>query len=266
MPPAETGTGAPRELLISGNWKMNHNHYEAIQFVQKLAAILRASPLPPGREVSLHPTFTSLRSVQTAVETDSVPVALGAQNCHHEDHGAFTGEISAEMLAKLGVRYVIVGHSERRAYCGETDELVRLKLDAVLRHQMTPVLCVGETLPEREAGDATTKVLAQLEVALEGRSGDVTGGLVVAYEPIWAIGTGRVASTGDAQEMASWVRQAVARFAGAEAASRVRVQYGGSVTQDNAAPLLACPDVDGLLVGGASLDAVGFSAIARARA
>jgi triosephosphate isomerase len=255
-----------RRQLVSGNWKMNHNHYEAIQFVQKLAAILRASPLPDGRETSLHPSFTSLRSVQTAVESDGVPVALGAQTCHFEDSGAFTGEVSAEMLAKLGVRYVLVGHSERRAYFGETDQIVRAKLDAILRHQMTPILCVGETLQEREAGLATTKVVGQLEVALSGRPAPVVGGLVVAYEPIWAIGTGRVASTGDAQEMAAGVRGAVMNLVGAEAAAAVRVQYGGSVTSDNAAAMLGCPDVDGLLVGGASLDAVGFSAIAHAGA
>jgi len=245
---------------------MNLNHYEAIQFVQKLAAIFRASPVPEGREASLHPTFTSLRSVQTAVESDAVPVVLGAQTCHFADSGAFTGEVSAEMLAKLGVRYVIVGHSERRAHFGETDEIVRAKLDAVLRHRMTPILCVGETLPEREAGLATTKVVGQLESALSGRPGHVAGGLVIAYEPIWAIGTGRVASTGDAQEMAACVRGAVKSLAGAEAAGAVRVQYGGSVTGDNAAAMLHCSDVDGLLVGGASLDAVSFSAIVRAGA
>ncbi len=257
---------ARRELLISGNWKMNHNHYEAIQFVQKLAAILRASPLPDGRVASLHPTFTSLRSVQTAVESDSVPVALGAQTCHMEDRGAFTGEVSAEMLAKLGVRFVLVGHSERRAHSGETDEIVRQKLDAILRHGMTPILCVGETLAERQAGDAVGKVVGQLEWALEGRPADVVGGLVVAYEPIWAIGTGEVATPGDAQEMAACVRAAVERLGGQQAAAAVRVQYGGSVTPDNAGSLLACPDVDGLLVGGASLDPISYSAIAHAGA
>jgi triosephosphate isomerase len=172
--------------------------------------------------------------------------------------------VSAEMLTKLGVRYVIAGHSERRAQCGETDEIVRAKLDAILRHHMTPILCVGETLPEREAGHALTKVVRQLEAALDGRSGPVTGGLVIAYEPIWAIGTGKVASTGDAQEMAACIRDAVKGLAGAEAAATVRVQYGGSVTGENAAAMLACSDVDGLLVGGASLDAVGFSAIVHA--
>ncbi|MGO8876770.1 MAG: triose-phosphate isomerase [Acidimicrobiales bacterium] len=265
MTPADDRGALPREVLISGNWKMHHNHYESIQFVQKLAAILRVSPVPAGRVASLHPTFTSLRSVQAAVESDAVPVALGAQTCHSEDRGPFTGEVSAEMLAKLGVRYVIVGHSERRA-CGETDEIVRAKLDAVLRHEMTPILCVGETLSERQGNGAATKVVGQLEAALGGRPGAVVGRLVVAYEPIWAIGTGQVASTGDAQEMAACVRGAVERLAGSEAAAAVRVQYGGSVTADNAGAMLACPDVDGLLVGGASLDAVGFSAILHAGA
>jgi triosephosphate isomerase len=221
MTTAERGLAAAREQIISANWKMNYNHYEAIQFVQKLAAIFRAAPVPEGRVATLHPTFTSLRSVQTAVESDAVPVALGAQTCHAEDRGAFTGEVSAEMLAKLNVRYVIAGHSERRAYCGETDEIVRAKVDAILRHQMTPILCVGETLAERQAGEATTRVVTQLEATLGGRPGSVVG---------------------------------------------VRVQYGGSVTADNAAAMLACADVDGLLVGGASLDAAGFSAIVHAGA
>ena len=266
MATGEQGLAAPREQIISANWKMNYNHYEAIQFVQKLAAIFRAAPVPEGRVASLHPTFTSLRSVQTALESDAVPVALGAQTCHAEDRGAFTGEVSAEMLAKLNVRYVIAGHSERRAYCGETDEIVRGKLDAILRHQMTPILCVGETLAERQAGEARTKVVTQLEATLDGRPGSVVAGMVIAYEPIWAIGTGEVASTGDAEEMAACVRGAVERLAGAEAGARVRVQYGGSVTADNAAVMLACADVDGLLVGGASLDAAGFSAIVHAGA
>ncbi|HKH88168.1 MAG TPA: triose-phosphate isomerase [Acidimicrobiales bacterium] len=263
---AATASAAAREVLISGNWKMHHNHYEAIQVVQKLAAILRAHPVPSGRVASLHPPFTSLRSVQTAVESDSVPVVLGAQTCHALDRGAFTGEVSAEMLAKLGVSYVIAGHSERRAYCGETDEIVRAKVDAIVRHEMTPIVCVGETLPERETSQATTKVVAQLQAALAGRAGEEVGLFVVAYEPIWAIGTGRVASTGDAQEMAACIRAEVGRLAGAEAAAAVRVQYGGSATLDNAAAMLACDDVDGLLVGGASLDAVSFSEIVHAGA
>ena len=253
-----------RPLLISGNWKMHHNHYEAIQVVQKLAALFRASPVPAGREASVHPPFTSIRSVQTAIDSDAVPLALGAQDCHPEDRGAFTGEVSAEMLAKLGVRYVIVGHSERRRDAGESDELVRAKVDAVLRNQMTPILCVGESLEEREAGLAEDKVRRQLEAALGRREPEVVAALVVAYEPIWAIGTGRTASTSDAQDMAAHMRSETRRLAG-DAADAIRLQYGGSVTPENAAELVGCPDVDGLLVGGASLDADRFSQIVLAR-
>lgn len=255
-----------RRVLVSGNWKMNHNHFESIQFVQTLAAILRASPLPSGRDASLHPPFTSLRSVQTAVDSDAVPVALGAQDCHSQDRGAFTGEVSAEMLAKLGVSYVIVGHSERRMHFGETDEIVRAKLDAVLRHAMTPILCVGETLAERQEGRADEKVSRQLEAALAKRPGSVVAGLVVAYEPIWAIGTGETATATDAQQMAAHIRGEVERISGVEAASGIRLQYGGSVTPDNAGELLSCADVDGLLVGGASLSAGSFADIGRAGA
>jgi triosephosphate isomerase len=198
--------GSGRRLLVSGNWKMNHTHYEAIQVVQKLAALLRAAPLPDGTDISLHPSFTSLRSVQTALESDSVPIALGAQTCHFKDSGAYTGEVSAEMLSKLNVRYVIVGHSERRALFGENDEVVRLKLDAVLRHAMTPILCVGETLDQREAGMAESTVSGQLVAALKDRDAEALGSIVVAYEPIWAIGTGLTASSDDVGGDPSWAR------------------------------------------------------------
>ncbi len=254
-----------RELLISGNWKMNHTHFDAIQFVQTLAALVRANPLRPGRAISVHPPFTALRSVQTALESDAVPVLLGAQNCHEAESGAFTGEVSAEMLVKLNVSYVIVGHSERRQYFGETDELVRAKADAVLRHAMTPIICVGETLAEREAGEASNKVSGQLEAVLGGRSAAGVGGLVVAYEPIWAIGTGETASSADAEEMAAHIRAEVERLAGPEAAAAIRVQYGGSVTPETAGDLLRRRNVDGLLVGGASLKADSFFEIAIAR-
>jgi len=251
-----------RGVLVSGNWKMNHTHYEAIQVVQKLSALLRAAPVPDGTEISLHPSFTSLRSVQTALESDGVPIALGAQNCHFEDKGAFTGEVSAEMLAKLNVRYVIVGHSERRALFGETDGVVRAKLDAVLRHAMTPILCVGETLEQRRAGQAEETVTGQLGVALGERGPEALGSIVVAYEPVWAIGTGLTASTDDAQAMAGVIRGELKRLGG-DVSRSMLVQYGGSVTPDSAGDLLACPDVDGLLVGGASLDAEKFLSIAR---
>jgi len=249
-------------VLVSGNWKMHHTHYEAIQVVQQLAALLRADPVPDGTEVSLHPSFTSLRSVQTALESDAVPVILGAQNCHFEDRGAYTGEVSAEMLSKLNVRYVIVGHSERRAMFGDTDAVVRAKLDAVLRHAMTPILCVGETLEQRQAAEAEPTVARQLTFALEDRGPEALASIVVAYEPVWAIGTGLTASADDAQAMAAAIRAELDRLGG-EVSRSMLVQYGGSVTPDNAGELLACPDVDGLLVGGASLDAEKFVAIAR---
>jgi triosephosphate isomerase len=253
-----------RTLLVSANWKMNNNHFESIEAVQKLSALLRASPVPAGREASLHPPFTSLRSVQTAVESDHVPLALGAQTCHFADRGAYTGEVSAEFLAKLGVRYVIAGHSERRAGCGETDEIVRSKLDAILRHNMTPILCVGESLEEREAGDAETKVRNQLGAALSGRKGDVVGSFVIAYEPIWAIGTGVNATPSDAQEMCAAIRSLVGVLAGQAAADAVRIQYGGSANPANAPELLAQDDIDGLLVGGASLDPEKFVSMVHA--
>jgi triosephosphate isomerase len=243
-----------REVLVSANWKMNQTHYEGIQFVQKLAALLRTNPLRPGRAISIHPPFTALRSVQTALESDGVTAALGAQNCHEADKGAFTGEVSAEMLAKLNVRYVIVGHSERRQLFGETDAIVRAKVDAVLRHAMVPILCVGETAAEREGGNAHLKVSTQLEAVLGGRSKVGASGLVVAYEPIWAIGSGSTASIDDAQQMAVHIRSEARRLSGDEAAGALRIQYGGSVTRANARELLSCSDIDGLLVGGASLD------------
>ncbi len=258
-------TRSGRRVLVSGNWKMHHTHYEAIQVVQKLAALLRADPVPDGTDISLHPSFTSLRSVQTALESDAVPVALGAQNCHFADQGAYTGEVSAEMLAKLNVRYVIVGHSERRILFGETDEVVRAKLDAVLRHAMVPILCVGETLEQREEGKAEPTVSAQLTAALEDRGPEALGSVVVAYEPIWAIGTGQTASADDAQAMSAAIRRELRRIGG-EISRSMLVQYGGSVTPDNAGDLLACADVDGFLVGGASLDADKFVSIAGSRA
>ena len=257
---------AGRSVLVSGNWKMNENHFEGLRLVQELAAMLRVTGIPEGREVSIHPPFTSLRTVQTAVETDRVPVALGAQTCHHEQRGAFTGEVSAEMLAKLNVAYVLAGHSERRTFCGETDAVVRAKVDAILSQGMRPIVCVGETLDQRRGGEAEERVRRQVVDALSGRSGETIGGLVVAYEPIWAIGTGETASVDDAQQMCAVIRDEVAKLAGPGAAAAVRIQYGGSVTPESAGPLLAAEDVDGLLVGGASLDAERFVAIVRAPA
>ncbi|HMC51816.1 MAG TPA: triose-phosphate isomerase [Acidimicrobiales bacterium] len=253
-----------RKPLISGNWKMHHNHLEAIQVVQKLSYRLRPADYD-AVDVSVHPPFTGLRSIQTVLDADRIPIALGAQNCHWEDSGAFTGEVSPAMLAKLNVAYVIVGHSERRQLFGEDDATVSRKLRAVLRHGMTPIVCVGETLDEREAGAAQAKVEAQVATALEGLSPEQVAGMVVAYEPIWAIGTGRNATAEDAQAMCAAVREVVAGVASHEAASGVRVQYGGSVKVTNIAELMAQPDVDGSLVGGASLDPDEFARIVQFR-
>ena len=242
---------------------MHENHFEALKLVQELAALLRANSMPEGREVSVHAPYTSLRTVQTALETDHVPVALGAQSCHFEDAGAFTGEVSAEMLAKLNVSYVIAGHSERRQLFSESDEIVRKKIDAILRHGMCPIICVGETLEERSGGEEKEKVARQLHAALDGRSHEVIAHVVLAYEPIWAIGTGVTATVADAEEMCAYIRQELEAIGGA-AASSTRIQYGGSVNVDNAEQLLMGNNIDGLLVGGASLDATGFMKIARA--
>jgi triosephosphate isomerase len=252
-----------RGVLISANWKMNENHYEAVKLVSELSALIRANPLPDDREVSLHPSFTSLRTVQTLVETDRIPVALGAQNCHFEDSGAFTGEVSAPMLAKLGVSYVICGHSERRAYAHETDEEIGKKIDAVLRNNMSPILCVGESAAAREAGEAEQVVADQLAAVVTPARREAISRFVVAYEPIWAIGTGVTPTEADAEAMCGYIHARLDALAGG-AAEAVRVQYGGSVNDENAAAFLAQPAIDGLLVGGASLDAARFIAIARA--
>jgi triosephosphate isomerase (TIM) len=249
-----------RRPLISGNWKMHNNHLEAIQVVQKLSYRLTSADYE-AVDVSVHPTFTALRSIQLLIDDQRIPIALGAQNCYWEEKGAFTGEISVPMLAKLDVVYVIVGHSERRELMGETDENVRRKLDAVLAGGMTPIVCVGETLDEREAGGADAKVTGQVEAALTGLPEEQIAGLVIAYEPIWAIGTGRTATPDDAQTMIGAIRKVAAGICGEETASRIRIQYGGSVKSSNIAELMAQPDIDGALVGGASLDPDEFARI-----
>jgi len=247
--------------LISGNWKMHHNHFEAIQTVQKLAYLLKDTLQDGKVEVSVHPPFTDIRSVQTTLEVDKIDIALGAQHCHWEDKGAFTGEVAPSMLAKLNVRYVIVGHSERREVFGETDEMVNDKVKAVLAQGMTPILCCGETLDEREAGDTVSKVAGQVRAGLAGLSAEQVAGMVIAYEPIWAIGTGRTATADDAQQVCAEVRATVAGLFDGEVAAQVRIQYGGSVKPANAAELMSQPDIDGALVGGASLDADEFAKI-----
>jgi triosephosphate isomerase (TIM) len=256
----QPGTG--RKPLISGNWKMHHNHFEAIAFVQKLAYLLDKD-VYDHVDVSVHPPFTDLRSIQTMLDADRIPIALGAQHCHWEDKGAFTGEVSPAFLAKLAVRYCIVGHSERRELFGQTDAVVERTLHAILHHEMTPIVCVGETLAEREAGETLDKIHLQARAALHGLSPDQVGGLVIAYEPIWAIGTGRTASAADAQDACAAIRRLVGELHGETAAAAVRIQYGGSVKPDNAEELLGQPDIDGALVGGASLEADSFAAIVR---
>ncbi len=251
---------ADRKPLISGNWKMNLNHLDAIQAVQKLSYKLDPKDYD-AVDVSVHPPFTGLRSVQTVLDADRIPIALGAQNCHWEDKGAFTGEVSAPMLAKLNVDYVIVGHSERRELFGETDADVRRKLEAVQAHGMTPIVCVGETIDEREAGSTEAKVTGQVEAALDGLPADTVSGLVVAYEPIWAIGTGETATPDDAQATCGLIRKVVGSLHDASVADAVRIQYGGSVKGTNAADLMAQPDIDGALVGGASIDPDEFARI-----
>ena len=253
---------ANRKPLISGNWKMNLTHLDAIAIVQKLAYSLLPADFDRV-DVSVHPPFTALRSVQTLLDADEIPISLGAQNVHPADSGAFTGEVSPLMLAKLNVRYVIVGHSERRELFGETDSFVNEKLLAVLKRGMVPILCVGETLAEREAGTTERKCERQLDTGFEGVSPEAAAGVVIAYEPIWAIGTGRTASPDDAQERCKGIRSWLAAHYSAELAGRVRIQYGGSVTPANVAELMAEDDIDGALVGGASLDAERFSQIVR---
>ena len=215
-------------------------------------------------DISVHPPFTDLRTVQTVVEKEGIPVALGAQHCSDEDAGARTGEVSPHMLARLGTRYVVVGHSERRTLFGMSDATVASTLRAVLRHDMTPIVCVGETEEERAAAKTEAKLADQVLSALEGLSPEIIGGLVVAYEPLWAIGTGQAASAMDAEDACVFIRSLVAKTAGEPSAETVRIQYGGSVQAENATDLMAEPNVDGLLVGGASLQAPSFVDVIRA--
>jgi triosephosphate isomerase len=242
---------------------MHHDHIEALHLVRDLG--LRLKPDDVTRvDVSVHPPFTDLRTVQTLVEKEHIPVALGAQHCSDEDAGARTGEISPRFLARLGTTYVIVGHSERRTLFAMDDDTVAATLRAVLRHEMTPIVCVGETEAQREAGRTQSVLEQQVLAALTGLAPEVLGGLVVAYEPIWAIGTGKAATAVDAEDASVFIRSLVAKLGGDEAAGRIRIQYGGSVNGENTADLMAEPDVDGLLVGGASLEAGSFTDIIRA--
>ena len=253
---------AERTPIIAGNWKMHRDHLEAIQLVQKLAYHLQEEDYV-GQEVVVCPPFISLRSIQTLIQSDRLPIALGAQNCHPADEGAFTGEVSPPMLKRLDVAYVLAGHSERRALFGETDEVVNAKVAAIRAHGMRPILCVGETQEEREAGRAVEVVVSQLRGSLAGIGIGVEDAeeVVIAYEPVWAIGTGLTATPEDAQEMCAAVRAELASLYDQVIADRMRVQYGGSVKAGNVRSLMSQPDIDGALVGGASLSSEDFALI-----
>jgi triosephosphate isomerase (TIM) len=255
---------ADRKPIIAANWKMHMTHLEAIQAVQKLSYLLRKEDTERV-EVVICPPFTALRSVQTVIQSDRLAFKLGAQDVHSEPKGAYTGEVSAAMLLALQCDDVIVGHSERRQYFGETDEIVNGKVKAVFRSQMAPILCVGETLEERDAGRTESKVEGQVRIGLNGIAADDVQRLVVAYEPIWAIGTGRNAEPADAGQVVSLIRQTIADLYSKEVAEAVRVQYGGSVKAGNIREFMAHPEIDGALVGGASLDPEEFALIVRYR-
>ena len=255
------GTRLP---LMAGNWKMHENHLEAIALVQKLAFTLTGKDFD-AVEVAVLPPFTALRSVQTLIDGDKLRLSYGAQDLSPYDSGAYTGDISGPMLAKLGCDYVLAGHSERRHYHHESDEVVNAKVQAALRSGLTPILCLGESLDLRQAGKHVGHCTGQLDRSLKGIPSDAVAAMVIAYEPVWAIGTGEVATPADAQEMSSAIRTRISEIHDAETAASVRILYGGSVKPDNVAPIMAQPDVDGTLVGGASLDAGQFAQICRYR-
>ncbi|MBP2703475.1 triose-phosphate isomerase [Microbispora sp. RL4-1S] len=251
-----------RKPLIAGNWKMNLNHLEAINLVQKLAFSLTPRDFDAA-DVAVIPPFTDLRSVQTLVDGDKLRIVYGAQDLSRHDSGAYTGEISGAMLAKLGCTFALVGHSERRQYHDEDDALCNAKVKAAYRHSITPILCVGEGLPVRQESRQVEYTLGQLDGALDGVPADQVRTIVIAYEPVWAIGTGEVATPKDAQEVCGAIRVRLAELYGDDVAADVRILYGGSVKSDNIAGIMAETDVDGALVGGASLDPGEFVKICR---
>ena len=253
-----------RVPLMAGNWKMNLNHLEAIAFVQKLAYTLTDKDFD-GVEVAVLPPFTHIRSIQTMVDGDRLRIVYGAQDLSPHDSGAYTGDIGGPMLAKLGCTYVVVGHSERREYHAETDEVVNGKVNAAVRNGLVPILCVGEPLAVRRDGRQVAHTTAQLRAALAGVAEDKARTLVVAYEPVWAIGTGEVATPQDAQEVCGELRSTLAELYTGGVADGVRILYGGSVKPDNVGGIMSQSDVDGALVGGASLSVEDFAAIVRFR-
>ena len=251
-----------RKPLIAGNWKMNLDHQQAIALTQKLAWTLKDVNHDYDLvEVAVFPPFTDLRSVQTLIDADKLPLVLGAQDLSRHDSGAFTGEVSGAFLRKLDVRYVLVGHSERRQHHGEDDEIVEAKVAASFKHNLVPVICVGETLEELEAEGAAAVPIRQLSKALKGHK--EIGEFVVAYEPVWAIGTGRVPTSEQAAEVAKKLRQTIRELVSDEVATSTRILYGGSVKSANVAGFLVSEEVDGVLVGGASLDVEEFTGICR---
>jgi triosephosphate isomerase (TIM) len=250
--------------LIAGNWKMHNNHFEAIALTQKLAWSLTDKDFTAA-DVVILPPFTDLRSVQTLIEGDKLRLLWGAQDVSAHEDGPYTGDVSARMVAKLGCQYVLAGHSERRQYHHEDDALVNAKVRIILSRAMTPVLCVGESLEVRQAGGQLELVVAQLDGGLAGLSAEQVAGLVVAYEPVWAIGTGEVATPQDAQEVCQAIRGRISAVHGDAAAGSARILYGGSVKPDNMPSIMAEPDIDGALVGGASLDPGEFVRICRYR-
>lgn len=253
-----------RTPLMAGNWKMNLNHLEAIAHVQKLAFAL-ADKDYDAVEVAVLPPFTDLRSVQTLVDGDKLKIKYGAQDISAHDSGAYTGEISGPMLAKLKCTYVAIGHSERRQYHHETDEIVNAKIKAAYKNGLTPILCVGEEESVREAGRHVEHTLAQVDGALKEIPAEQAESIVIAYEPVWAIGTGKVCGADDAQEVCGAIRGRLAELYSQELADAVRIQYGGSVKSANVAEIMAKPDIDGALIGGAALDADEFVKIVRFR-
>ena len=250
-----------RKPLIAGNWKMNLNHFEAIALVQKIAFAL-PDKYYDKVDVTVIPPFTDLRSVQTLVDGDKLRLTYGAQDLSEHDSGAYTGDISGAFLAKLGCSFVVVGHSERRTYHNENDALVAAKAAAALKNELTPIVCIGEHLEIREEGEHVGHCEEQLRGSLAGLSSEQIGKVVVAYEPVWAIGTGRVASAADAQEVCAAIREELATLASPQVAETVRVLYGGSVNAKNIGEIVAQNDVDGALVGGASLDGEQFATLA----
>ena len=259
-------TTVQRVPLMAGNWKMNLDHLQATHLVQKLDWTLRDAKHDHGAvEVAVLPPFTDLRSVQTLVDGDRLAIRYGAQDLSRHASGAYTGEISGIFLAKLGCTYVAVGHSERREYHGETDETVHAKVAAAYEHGLTPIFCVGEGLEIRQAGTHVEHVLAQVRAGLEGLAAEKAATIVIAYEPVWAIGTGEVATPEDAQEVCAAIRTLLAELYSGDLADRVRILYGGSVKSGNVAAIMEQEDVDGALVGGASTDPAEFAAICRFR-